>query len=113
MRLQTSLVLLFHALASVASGLNAHGACLDLTLPIEVETDILTFNSVPFANTYESKGFLAKSIARNADPAAIVGPTTAQKKTYHIAISYCEPLHQNSKTRTLQIPSHGIGFDKS
>lgn len=113
MRSQISLALLFHTLASVARGSLVHDACLDLTVPVEIDTEVLTFNIVPFANTYESKGFLVKSIARNSNPAAILGPPAALYKTYNIAISYCKPLHQNSKGITLQILSHGIGFDKS
>ena len=93
MDLQYILLFLF-ALASMARGSHPDAKCFDLVVPIEVETNIVTFNVAPFANTYESKAFLVKSIARDANLAELVGNETRLKKKYDIVVSYCEPLQR-------------------
>lgn len=103
----------FFAFASAAQGSHPGANCFNLVVPIKVQTNVVTFNVAPFANTYESKAFLVKSIARSANLAALVGNETPLKEKYDIAVSYCEPLHYGTKPKTLQILSHGFGFDKS
>jgi hypothetical protein len=109
MALQHALFCLFLALASVARATSPHAACFDIVVPIEVDVNVTNFNVVPFANTYESKDFLANSIARDANISALVGNSTRLQKTYNIGLTYCSPANPKG----LQILTHGIGFDRS
>lgn len=103
------LVIIF-ALATLVASAPCGPSCFETILPIDVDTEITTYNVAPFASTLDSKEFLVQSLARDGSPAALVGNQAGLKATYDIAVQYCSPLHGGT---TLQILSHGVGFDKS
>ena len=109
MELQRIVVIAF-ALATHVASAPREPRCFETIFPIDVDTEITTYNVAPFASTLDSKEFLVQSLARDGSPAALVGKQARLKATYDIAVQYCSPLHGGT---TLQILSHGVGFDKS
>lgn len=104
------------AVASLAL-LTSHAAaksCRNITIPVTVSARTGIFNiDVPSTNL-EATTF-AQNLTRqggNFTDQALTGYQTTSG-TYQISTQFCQPDQSNLTNPTLQILTHGIGFDKT
>ena len=88
--------------------------CKSFFVPVKVSNISLIELPFPeFKNSYQSVSFCNSAIERDAPvPAVKINPTPLTK-TFDISVEYCTPTNKTSKANTLQLLSHGLGFDKS
>ena len=84
--------------------------CTDLTIPVTVTVPSFTLSFPQFQNSYQAISFVQQVVKRDisSNPVAL-GPN--RTKTFSISAQYCTPTSQRN-SKTLQILSHGLGFDK-
>ena len=86
--------------------------CTDFVAPIVVTAPFLKPNFSPFQNNSQSVAFGLKATNRNVDSnPALAGNPTDTTVTFRISARYCTPL--GASTGTLQVLTHGLGFDKA
>lgn len=107
----TSYSLTLLALASSTLARN----CVNLTIPIDISARNGVFDlKVPQTNL-DATAFIQNVTqqGRNFSATALTGYATVSG-SYNISAQYCEPSQaQNGSTSTLQVLTHGIGFDKT
>lgn len=108
---QTLLVLTL--LAAVQSAATKKGSykCMDFDVPISFSTTAFEPNFPPFQNHYESVAFLDKLTARNGASYSLVNGNHTVHVDITVAAQYCTP--SGKVNGTVQILSHGLGFDGS
>lgn len=87
--------------------------CTDLIYPITVQnvTTIVPPFHYPFPDGYAATAFSNAATIRDAASAA--PKLTQLSTTFNISIRHCKPTPPSPKSSTLQLLSHGIGFNKS
>lgn len=88
------------------------GNCVELTLPVTVTAETLVFAFPPFADGYQAEAFFSALTRRDGNPGALVAGTKNITETFSISAQYCSPMQKSHKSNTLQILTHGLGFDK-
>lgn len=100
------------ALVSVAS---AAKQCLNQTVPVDIESRNAVFdtNTIPHSNI-DVTWFIQNMTRQghNFTDEALTGYNTI-RGTYNISTQYCWDDQTTSDSPTLQILTHGIGFDKT
>ena len=105
---QSIMVLLISTFFFVVRG---HNKCVDLTIPVTVTAESLTTAFAPFQNSWESTAFIDRTVARVGTSSPLSGTKTVTD-TFSISGQYCTPTGYAAKKNTLQILTHGLGFDK-
>ena len=89
--------------------------CVNLTIPIDISSRNGVFNiDVPQTNL-DATTFIQNTTqqGRNFTETALSGYRTVSG-SYKISAQFCTPSEaQNASTSTVQILTHGIGFDKT
>lgn len=106
-----------HALAvAVLAGSAAAKTCINVTVPVTISARTGVFDiPVPQTNL-DATAFIQNQTqqGRNFTETALSGYATTAG-TYHISAQFCMPSSMDTTTAdpTLQILTHGIGFDKT
>ena len=105
----------FALAATVLAASVAAKSCVNMTVPVTIAARTGVFNiAVPQTNLDATT--FASNITqqgRNFTETALLGYATTAG-TYHISTQFCMPSDMDMKTKpTLQILTHGIGFDKT
>ena len=88
--------------------------CVNVTVPVDISARTGVFNlAVPQTNL-DSTTFIQNLTqqGRNYTETALSGYATTSGK-YDISAQFCKPSVSNTSSPTLQILTHGIGFDKT
>jgi pimeloyl-ACP methyl ester carboxylesterase len=89
--------------------------CTDFTVPLTITAPFYQFLAPEFSSSYDATAFLLRSISNRTstgDLSAVFSLAENQTKTYGIAARYCTPS-QRASQGTVQLLTHGIGFDQS
>lgn len=90
--------------------------CTNLTIPVEISARQGIFNVPPITSNMDATTFVQKfnSIANgtNYTQETLVGYQTVTG-AYSISAKFCTPDVMNSSSPTVQVLTHGIGFDKT
>jgi pimeloyl-ACP methyl ester carboxylesterase len=107
-----TLPLILSSLFSLTSA-TAHGKCTDLTIPITATAENVVWAFPELPNAYAVATFFNDATQWSANTSALVKGKKNVTGTFHISAKYCTPLQPSKKSSTLQILTHGLGFDKS
>ncbi|CAJ2513492.1 Uu.00g016110.m01.CDS01 [Anthostomella pinea] len=96
----------------VTDAANPARQCHNLTIPVSISARNGLFNLTAPSNNIEVTDFILNQAqpGKNYTEAVLEGYATVQGN-YSIAATYCEPTAGPGKT--LQVLTHGIGFDRS
>lgn len=85
--------------------------CIEYTVPVPVEADVLPFNFTKWSTDDEFTNFLALATTRSSAgyPPVFDANPVREKATYQIAASFCTPKVKNGKEKTIILATHGIG----
>ena len=99
------------ALLSLFSGV-AFGSskCINFGIPVTVSAESLTLAFPPFQNGYQAEAFLEAVVKRDPSSSPVSGTKNVTEK-FSINAQYCVP-DTRKKSKTIQILTHGLGFDK-
>ncbi|ESZ94963.1 hypothetical protein SBOR_4646 [Sclerotinia borealis F-4128] len=88
--------------------------CINATVPVTISARQAVFNiEIPTTNVSTPDFFLnVTQQGRNFTDIALSGYQTTAG-TYNISTMYCKPDGDNSTNPTIQVLTHGIGFDKT
>ena len=87
--------------------------CKSFVVPVKV-SDIPTIEfPLNFNSSYESVAFTNAIIQRDAPAPQLAFAATPLTTTFNISVEYCRPAKQTAKSSTVQLLTHGLGFDKS
>lgn len=103
------------AMALAACGLvSAAKVCTNVTVPVNIMARQGVFDVPEIASNYDATVFALNFTKQgtNFTDVALRGYQTVQGM-YNISAKYCKPDNDNSANPTVQVLSHGIGFDKS
>lgn len=94
------------------AGFAAARQCVNLTIPVDIASRQGQFKEVPVETNLEVGAFATRfnQFDFNYTAALLEGYQTL-KKSYQISASYCQP--DGGSKGTIQVLSHGIGFDKT
>ncbi|KAF2440402.1 alpha/beta-hydrolase [Karstenula rhodostoma CBS 690.94] len=94
------------------AGFVAANTCSNFSIPVEISSRQGVFPNIPAEANLEVTSFAQQfsQQGRNYSAKILQGYATVQGK-YEISAKYCQP--DNGKASTIQILSHGIGFDKT
>jgi hypothetical protein len=101
------------ALAVLAASASAK-QCINTTVPVNLRARQAVFNlAVPQTNL-EATDFILNMTqqGRNFTDVVLTGYNTTTG-TYNISTQFCMPSNDNSTSPTVQVLTHGIGFDKT
>ena len=99
------------ALLSLFSGVAfGSGKCINVTIPVTISAESLTLAFPPFQNGYQAEAFIEEVVKRDPSSSPVSG-TKNVTETFSISAQYCVPDTQK-KSKTVQILTHGLGFDK-
>lgn len=98
--------------ALVATG--AAKKCINQTVPVKISSRNGVFNlAVPQTNLDAAEFVLNMTQqGRNYTETALTGYNTVSG-TYNISTQFCMPSQSNGTHPTVQVLTHGIGFDKT
>jgi hypothetical protein len=99
---------------AVLAGSVAAKKCINATVPVSLSARQAVFDiDIPTTNL-ETTDFILNMTqqGRNFTDLALVGYNTTVG-TYNISTQFCTPDHDNSTNPTVQVLTHGIGFDKT
>ena len=107
-----SLYYLAGALAATSLA-SAAKVCTNVTVPVNIEArqgvfDVPTLHSNIDATTFSLN---YTTIGSNFSAKALTGYQTV-RGLYNISAKYCRPENDTTSNPTVQVLSHGIGFDK-
>jgi hypothetical protein len=88
--------------------------CINQTIPVHISSRNGVFNlAVPQTNL-EVTDFILNMTqqGRNFTNTALTGYATVSG-TYNISTQFCQPSNSSSTNPTVQVLTHGIGFDKT
>ncbi|MCJ1230475.1 hypothetical protein MMC12_007149 [Toensbergia leucococca] len=105
-------LLFLPALFTLFNSARGYGTCVNLTIPVTITAQAFTLEVPPFKNNFESTSFINQVTRRGASGSPITGKTNFTA-TYSIDATYCTPTVRNPECDTLQILTHGLGFDKN
>ncbi|MCJ1398728.1 hypothetical protein MMC11_001929 [Xylographa trunciseda] len=99
-------------LLSLFSGVTfGSSKCINFAVPVTVSAETLTLAFPPFQNGYQAEAFIEAVVKRDPSSSPVSG-TKNVTETFSISAQYCVPDTQK-KSKTIQILTHGLGFDKS
>ena len=101
------------ALAVLAASASAK-QCINATVPVNLSARQAVFNlAVPQTNL-EATDFILNMTqqGRNFTDIVLTGYNTTTG-THNISTQFCMPSNDNSTSPTVQVLTHGIGFDKT
>jgi hypothetical protein len=88
--------------------------CINMTVPVDISARTAVFNlDVPQTNL-EATDFIRNQTqqGRNFTNTVLMGYNTTTGR-YKISTQFCMPSNGTSRNPTIQILTHGIGFDKT
>ena len=93
------------------AGFAAARQCVNLTIPVDIASRQGQFKEVPVQTNLEVGAFVTRynQFDFNYTAALLEGYQTLEK-SYKISASYCQP--DSGSKGTIQLLTHGIGFDK-
>jgi len=99
------------ALLGVAS---AAKVCTNVTVPVNINARQAIFNVPPFESNFDAVKFALDftNIGMNYTDTVVTGFHNFQGK-FNISAKYCKPQGDKKANPTVQVLTHGIGFDKS
>ncbi|KAJ5555853.1 hypothetical protein N7535_008284 [Penicillium sp. DV-2018c] len=100
---------------ALTAGVAAARTCYDITLEVPVTARNGVFNNIDTPETnFDATCFALSSTkqGRNITEVALSGYATVSG-VYNISAQYCMPTPMPTGAHTLQILTHGMGFDKS
>ena len=103
----------FLAVVALSLGLAAAKQCMNMTVPVTTSARTGIFDiTVPQTN-FDVATFISNLTqqGRNFTDAALTGYATTSG-TYNISTQSCTPTNDNATHPTVQVLTHGIGFDK-
>lgn len=87
--------------------------CEDFFVPITVTAPSYGLVFPPFENRYQEVAFLNDATSRDAATGPPPITTTTQiTASFNISTRYCTPSHPGRRSSTVQVLTHGLGFDK-
>lgn len=89
--------------------------CMNMSVPVTIEARTGIFgNTINPITNVEATTFIQNQTqqGRNYTEVALTGYQTTAG-TYHISAEFCQPDGAPAKDPTVQILTHGIGFDKT
>ena len=100
------------SLAALAAGATAKD-CMNLTVPVTISARMGVFNIPVLQTNMDATTFIQNNTRQGANftEMALAGYQTTVG-TYNISALFCKPSDGNASSPTLQILTHGIGFDK-
>ena len=101
-------------LIGILSTTVAAKTCVNLTVPVDISARNGVFNIAVPETPLDSTTFIQNLTqqGRNFTQTALTGYATVSGK-YDISAQFCTPGETLSPCSTLQILTHGIGFDKT
>jgi hypothetical protein len=98
--------------ALLLAGFVSANTCSNFSIPIEISARQGVFPNIPAESNLEVTAFAQEfsQQGRNYSATILQGYATVQGK-YEISAKYCQP--ENTNGSTIQLLSHGIGFDKT
>ena len=107
-------------ITSLTLGVLALGAsakiCTNLTIPVQISARQGIFDVAPITCNQDvttfSQDFNSIANGTNYTQEALLGYQTVTG-SYSISAKFCTPNNQTSPNPTVQVLTHGIGFDKS
>jgi hypothetical protein len=103
------LAFLFSSATCLATG---HGKCVELTLPVTVTAENLVWAFPPLKNGYEATYFFNLLTQRDGNGSALVAGKANITETFSISAQFCTPNKKSHKSKTVQVLTHGLGFEK-
>lgn len=87
--------------------------CRNITVPVTVSARQGVFNIDVPQTSLDATTFISNVTqqGRNFSETVLTGYQTVSG-TYNISAQFCKPSNDNSSNPTIQVLSHGIGFDK-
>ena len=103
----------FAALVVLTSSVTAK-QCLNITVPVSISARNGVFNIPTLRGNADATTFAQNltSIRGNFTQEALLGYATVAG-TYDISVKFCKPDRENGTNPTVQILTHGLGFDKT
>ncbi|QDS75304.1 hypothetical protein FKW77_001367 [Venturia effusa] len=110
-----TILVLFIPVLCVAAAVPSKPNCFDLDVPVHVESQSYPLLVPVFKNGYEATEFVLQATKRdvNPDSSALLGKPVNVSTIFSIGATYCTPSQPSTKSSTLQLLSHGLGFDRS
>ena len=88
--------------------------CNSFFIPVKVSNiPILELPFPEFKDSYGTVAFANAAIERDAPPPPVKLSQNNLTTTFAISAEYCTPFKKTAKAQTLQLLTHGLGFDKS
>ena len=86
--------------------------CKSFFVPVTISnvTTVVPPFPYPFPDGYAAVAFANAATYR--DPPTITPNLTAVSGTFNISVDYCTPTKPGPKAQTIQLLTHGLGFDK-
>ncbi|KAJ9644444.1 hypothetical protein H2201_007826 [Coniosporium apollinis] len=99
---------------AVLSTRAAAKVCTNVTVPVDINARQGVFDVPTLRGNLDATTFVQNftNIGRNFTDDALVGYQTVTGR-YNISAKFCRPDHENNTNPTVQVLTHGIGFDKS
>lgn len=100
------------ALALLSTGAAAK-VCTNVTVPVDINARQGVFDVPVLQGNLDATTFAQNftNIGRNFTDDALVGYQTVTGR-YNISAKFCRPDQENGTNPTVQVLTHGIGFDK-
>jgi hypothetical protein len=98
--------------AVLLAGSAAARQCSDFLIPVDISSRQGQFKEVPVEGNLDVGAFATRFVEYQGNYTATLleGYQTLQG-SYHISAQYCRP--DNGSSGTIQVLTHGIGFDKT
>ena len=87
--------------------------CSNITVPLNITARTANFNIPALVSNTDATAFVQNLTRQgeNFTEVALTGYQTVAK-TYNIATEFCTPSEAVAKSPTVQILTHGLGFDR-
>ncbi len=109
----SKLLLLPLLVAGAQATVTKHNAtCTSFLVEVPVDNvTVIVPPMAPFKDQYAATAFTNVFDIRT--PSSALPDTTTLTNTFNISAEYCTPVNPGAKASTLQILTHGLGFDRS
>ena len=96
------------------AGLAAAKICTNLTVPVDISARTAVFNIANLQTNLDATAFIQNltRLGQNFSEIALSGYTTTSG-IYNISTQFCAPSASNVTDATVQLLTHGVGFDKT
>jgi hypothetical protein len=99
-------------LSLTLAGFAAARQCSNFIIPVSISSRQGQFRKVPVESNLDVGAFAARfNEFQNNYTAALLEGYQTLERNYNISAQYCEP--DSGSSGTIQLLSHGIGFDKT